>query len=159
MSSAELERNRIGLGTSLIVMAAIAAECGLVVAINRCYAAVPLYANPAYAETVTRPAVVLWTILGSLAAFAIRKCSVTRLAGQLAISCVLLTWRLSVRRDTFDGAADVLWPVACFGFFFVAPHLLVRYSRANPRVLVLADATVVALSTYLFEIQPFVPKM
>jgi hypothetical protein len=157
--TAEPDRNRIGLGTSLVIMAAIATECGLVVAIDRCYAAVPSQATPAYAEAVTRPAVVLWTILGSLAAFAIRKCSVRRLAGQLAISCVLLTWRLSVRGDTFDRAAEVLWPVTCFGFFFVAPHLLVRFSRAKDSVLVLADAAVVALLTYVFAAQPYVPKI
>ena len=162
MSSEELERtqrNRIGLGTSLVVIAAIAAECALIVQIRRCYAAVPSFASPACPEWLATPAVLLWIILGSLAAAAIRKCSVTRLAYQVAISCVLVMSRLSVPGRALDGAYDVLWPAACFGLFFVTPHLLIRFSRVNHGVLMLADASVVALLTYVFAVQPYVPRV
>jgi hypothetical protein len=54
---------------------------------------------------------------------------------------------------------EVLWPVACFGAFFVTPLLLWRFSRIGDSVLVLADSSVVALLAYLFAVQPYVPKM
>jgi hypothetical protein len=162
MSSADpqrTQRNRIGLGTSLVVIAAIAAECALVVQIRRCYAAVPSFASPACPEWLATPAVLLWIILASLAGFAIRKCSVTRFAYQVAISCVLVMSRLGVSGGALDGAYAALWPAVCFGLFFVTPHLLIRFSRANDGVLVLADASVVTLLTYVFALQPYVPML
>jgi hypothetical protein len=154
-------RNRISLATLLFVVAAIGAECALVVQIKRCYDAVPSYASPTWPEWQSTPLVLLWIVLGSLAAFALRKCTVNRLAIQVAISCVLVMSRLSVptRTGPFGGAYDAFWPVACFGLFFVTPHLLVRFSRINDSVLVLADSAVVALLTYMFAIHEYVPKL
>ena len=94
--SPETRRSRLSLGTLLIIVAAIAAQCAVVVEIKRCYGSIPSYATPAYPEWLASPAVLLWIILGSLAVFAIRKCSLNRLAVQLTISCALVTSRLSV---------------------------------------------------------------
>ncbi len=162
MSSPEPEHtsaNRIGLGTSLMLVAVIAVQCALVVQIRRCYEAVPSFATPECPEWLATPTVLLWIILGSLAVFAIRKCSVMRLAVQVAISCVLVISRISVQSQAFDGAYHVVWPAACFGLFFVAPYLLVRFSRVNESVLVLADASAVALLAYVFALGPYVPKI
>jgi hypothetical protein len=54
---------------------------------------------------------------------------------------------------------EALWPVVCFGAFFVTPLLLYRFSRISDSVLVFADSAVVALFAYLFAAQPYVPKM
>src|SRR5437762_14020452 len=89
-------RNRITLATSLVVVAAIAAECALVVQIRRSYAAIPPFAAPVCPEVYATPVVLLWIILGSMATFAWRRCSVTRLAAQVAVSCVLVLSRLWV---------------------------------------------------------------
>jgi hypothetical protein len=154
-------RNRISLATALVVVAAIGAECALVVQIRRCYEAIPSFASPACPEWQSTPLVLLWIVLGSLAAFAWRKCSVDRLAIQVAISCVLVMSRLSVptRNVPFGTAYDVFWPVLCFALFFVGPYLLVRFSRVNDSVLVLADSAVVALLTYIFAIHEYVPRL
>jgi hypothetical protein len=154
-------RNRISMATLLFVIAAIGAECALVVQIRRCYEAIPSHASPASPEWQSTPLVLLWIILGSLAAFAWRKCSVDRLAIQVAISCVLVMTRIGfpTRSGPLGGAYDVFWPVACFGLFFVTPHLLVRFSRANDSVLVLADSAVVALLTHVFAIHEYVPRL
>jgi hypothetical protein len=153
--------NQITLATSLVIVAAIAAECALVVQIRKSYAAIPLSAAPVCPEVYATPLVLLWTILGSMAAFAWRRHSVTCLAAQIAISCVLVMSRLWVpagaggRGEGFD----VLWPVTCFGVFFVAPLLLRRYTRIGDSVLLVADSAVVALLTYLFAVEPYVPKI
>jgi hypothetical protein len=153
-------RNRISLGTAIAVVAAIGAECALVVQISRCYAAIPtiVLACPEWQLT---PLILLWILLGSLAAFAIRKCSVKRLAIAVALSCAIVISRLSVPTGIgiFVSVYGVYWPVACFGLFFVAPHLVVRFSRFNDSVLVLADSSVVALLTYFFAIMPYVPRL
>jgi hypothetical protein len=149
------------LATLLVVVAAIGAECALVVQIRRCYEAIPPSDAPVCPEWQATPLVLLWIILGSLAAAAWRKYSVDRLAIQVAISCVLVISRLSVptRFGPFSGLYDVFWPVACFGLFFVTPHLLLRFSRVNESVLVLADSSVVALLTYVFAIHEYVPRL
>jgi hypothetical protein len=154
-------RNRISLATLLFVVAAIGSECALVVQIRRCYEAIPSYASPVCPEWQATPLVLLWIILGSLASFALRKCSVDRLAIQVAISCVLVLSRLSVptRSVPFGTAYDVFWPVACFGLCFVTPHLFVRFFRVNESALVLADSSVVALLTYIFAIHEYVPRL
>ena len=159
--SGETRRNAISLGTSLMIVAAIAAECALVVQIKRCYEAVPAYASPACPEEYARVAVLCWIMLGSLAAFAIRKYSLTRLAAVVAISCVLVVSRLSVPTRTGDlGLAyAVFWPAACFGLCFVTPHLLIRRTGPNDRALLLADAAVVALLAYFFAVEPYVPRL
>jgi hypothetical protein len=155
-------RNRINLATALVIVAAIASECGLVVQIRRSYAAIPPFAAPFCPEVYATPAVLLWITLGSMATFAWRGHSVTRLAAQVALSSVLVMSQLWVR--TFTGVLsagyEVLWPVACFGTFFVTPLMLCRFSRIGDSVLhVLADSAVVALVTFLFVVQPYVPKM
>jgi hypothetical protein len=149
------------LATSLVIVAAIAAECALVVQIRRSYAAIPPFAAAVCPEEYVTPVVLLWIILGSMAIFAWRRCSVTRLAAQVAISCVLVTSRLWVPAGAgVPGAGyDALWPVACFGAFFTTPLLLRRFSQVGESVLVLADSSVVALLTYLFAVQPYVPRM
>ena len=159
--SLQTHRNAVSLGTSLMVVAAIAAECALVVQIKRCYAAVPTFATPAYPEEYALPVVIFWIISASLAAFAIRKYSVARLAAVVAISTVIVLSRLSVptRTGVFGFVYAVFWPVACFGLCFVAPHLFIRRSGRNDSALLLADSAVVALLTYLFAVEPYVPKM
>jgi hypothetical protein len=98
-----------------------------------------------------------------MATFAWRLCSVTRLAAQIAVSSVLVMSRLwdppGVGMTGAGMYHEVLWPVACFGAFFVTPLLLWRFSRIGDSVLVLADSSVVALLAYLFAVQPYVPKM
>ena len=42
--------NRVSLATALVVVAAIGAECAVVVQIRRCYEAVPSFASPACPE-------------------------------------------------------------------------------------------------------------
>jgi hypothetical protein len=157
----DLRRNRLSLATLLLVVAAIGAECALVVQIRRCYDAVPSFASPACPEWQSTPLVLLWIVLGSLAAFALRKSSVDRLALQVALSCAIVMSRLSVstRNSPFGDAYGVFWPVACFGLFFVIPHILVRFSRTRESVLVLADSAVVALLTYVFAIHEYVPSL
>jgi hypothetical protein len=152
-------RQRISLSTLLLIVAVIAAECAVVVEIKRCYVANGGYLSDSYPEWLASPAVLAWLILGSLTVFAIRKCSLTRLAIQLTISCALVASRLSLRGKALDGAFDVMWPAACFGLFIAVPYLLVRSSRAGHPVLVLADAAAVALLTYLFAVHPCVPGM
>jgi hypothetical protein len=155
-------RSRISLATSLVIVAAIAASFALVVEIRRNYAALPSISGPRCPEVYATPAVLLWILLGSTATFAWRRCSVTRLAVQVAVSCVLVISRLRLPAD--DGMQgvglllEVLWPLACFGAFFVTPLLLSRFSRVGDVVLVLADSSVVALVTYLFAVQPYVPR-
>jgi hypothetical protein len=155
-------RDRITLATSLAIVAAVAAACALFVQIRRSYEAIPPTSAPICPEVYARMAVFLWIILGSTATFAWRRCSVTRLAAQVAVSCVLVMSRLWVPPGVgMPGIGlyyDVLWPVACFGVFFVTPFLLCRFSRIGDSVLVLADSSVVALLTYLFAVQPYVPK-
>ena len=159
--SGQMRRDKMSLGTSLMIVAAIAAECALVAQIKKCYEALPSYARPECPEEYSRLVVLFWIMLGSLAAFAIRKYSVTRLAAIVAISCVLVVSRLSVSMRTGDlGAAyAVFWPVACFGLFFVTPHLYIRRSGMNDRAFLLADSAVVALLTYLFAVEPYIPKL
>jgi hypothetical protein len=154
-------RNRISLSTALAVVAAIGAECALVVQIRRCYAAIPPLDAPACPEWLSTPLVLLWIVMGSLAVFAIRKFSVDRLAIQVALSCALVMSRLSVAtgNSVLGNIYAFFWPVVCFGLFFVAPHLIIRFSRVNDSVLVLADSSVVALVTYVFAIEPYVPKL
>jgi hypothetical protein len=156
-------RDRITLGTSLVIVAAIAASCALVVQIKRNYASVPKFTAPVCPEVYTTPAVLLWISLGSMASFAWRRCSVTRLAAQIAVSSVLVMSRLWVPPGAgVPGVGlyyEVLWPVACFGACFVTPLLLCRFSRIGDSVLVLADSSVVALLAYLFAVQPYIPKM
>jgi hypothetical protein len=144
-----------------VIVAAIAAECALVVQIRRSYAAIPPLAAPVCPEEYATPVVLLWIILGSLATFAWRRCSVTRLAAQVAISCVLVTSRLwvPVGAGAPGAGSDALWPVACFGVFLVTPLLLRRFSPVGDSILVLADSSAVALLTYLFAVQPYVPRM
>jgi hypothetical protein len=52
-------RNRITLATSLVIVAAIAANCALVVQIKRKYAAIPPFAAPVCLEVYATPAVLL----------------------------------------------------------------------------------------------------
>jgi hypothetical protein len=156
-------RDQITLATSLVIVAAIAASCALVVQIKRKYEAIPAFAAPVCPEAYATPAVLLWIILGSIATFAWRRCSVTRLAAQIAVSCVLVMSRLwNPAGVGVPGAGmyhEALWPVVCFGAFFVTPLLLYRFSRIGDSVLVFADSAVVALFAYLFAVQPYVPKM
>ena len=155
-------RNRISLTTALVIVAAIAASCALVVQIRRNYAAIPPFSAPACPEVYATPAVLLWIFLGSTATFAWRRSSVTRLASQVAVSCVLVMSRLwspaGAGLPGFSRFHEVLWPVACFGVFFVGPLLLRRFYRVGDWVLVLADSSVVALLAYLFAIEPYVPR-
>jgi hypothetical protein len=154
-------RNRITLATLLVIVAALAAECALVIQIRRSYAAIPPFAAPVCPEVYATPLVLAWIILGSMATFAWRRGSVTRLAAQVAVSTMLVTSRLWAPTGAgVPGAGyDALWPVACFGAFFVVPLLLRRFSRIGDSVLVLADSAVVALLTYLFAVLPYVPRM
>jgi hypothetical protein len=151
----------VSLRTALAVVAAIGAECALVLQIRRCYAALPPLASPACPEWLSTPLVLLWIVMGSLAAFAIRKCSVDRLAIQVALSCAIVMSRLSVStgNSVLGSAYAVFWPVICFGLFFVAPHLVMRFLRVNDSLLMLADSSVVALLTYVFAIEPYVPRV
>ncbi len=121
----------------------------------------PSFASPVCPEWLSTPLILIWIILGSLAAFVWRKWSVDRLAIQVAISCVLVMSRLSLptRTGTFAVFYEVFWPAACFGLFFVLPHLLVRFSRVSEKVLVLADSSIVALLTYVFAVLEYVPKL
>jgi hypothetical protein len=168
LESEQPERKSISLGTSLLIVAAIAGACGVVVQIKRCYAAIGTYRAPAFIPTYRAVpfqeeyatlAVLLWMILGSLAFFAIRKTSVAQLAGVFLLSCAIILPVLTVRADMFDRIFPVLWPAAVFGLCFVTPHLLVRINRAGDRALLLADAAIVALLTYEFALKPFVPLM
>src|SRR4029077_4684940 len=86
----------ITLATCLVIVAAIGAECGLVVQIRKAYAAVPPFAQPVCPEAYATPVMLLWIILGSLASFAWRRWSVTHLAAQVAVSCVLVMSRFWV---------------------------------------------------------------
>jgi hypothetical protein len=153
--------NQITLVTLLVIVAAIAAECALVVQIRKNYTAIPPSAAPVYAEVYVTPVVLLWIILGSTAVFAWRRHSVTRLAAHIAISCTLVLSRLWVPTGVGAGGEgfDVLWPATCFGVFFVAPLLLRRFSRIGDSVLTVADSAGVALLTYLFAVEPYVPMM
>jgi hypothetical protein len=151
--------NRMSLGTALVVVAAIAAECALVVQIRRCYAAIPSFASPVSPEFVATPAVLLWIVLGSMATYAWRGPSVARLAAQVAISSVLVLSRLGVPAGIGGIAYDVLWPAACFGAFFVLPLFLCRFSRIGDRALLVADSAAVALLTYHFAVRPYLPRM
>ena len=123
-------RWRISLATSLAVVAAIAASCALVVQIHREYAAIPAAALPVCPEVYATPVVLLWIFLGSMATFAWRGSSVNRLAAQIAVSCVLVMSRpwLAASLGVLGPGIyhESLWPVACFGIFFVAPLLLRR---------------------------------
>jgi hypothetical protein len=156
-------RDQITLATSLVIVAAIAASCALVVQIKRKYAAIPPFAAPVCPEFYATPAVLLWIILGSIATFAWRRCSVARLAAQVAVSCVLVMSRLwNPAGGGIPGVGmyhEVLWPVACFGAFFITPLQLYRFSRIGDSVLVVADSSVVALLAYVFASGPYVPKM
>ena len=67
-------RDQITLATSLVIVAAIAASCALVVQIKRKYEAIPAFAAPVCPEAYATPAVLLWIILGSIATFAWRRC-------------------------------------------------------------------------------------
>jgi cytochrome bd-type quinol oxidase subunit 2 len=159
--SRRARRNGINLGTSLTIVAAIAAECALVVQIKRCYEAIPSYESPVCPEEYAILAVLLWVVLGSLAAFAIRKYSLTQLAALVAISCVLVLSRLSVptRTGALSAIYPIGWPIACFGLCIVAPYLLIRRSGTNNSALLLADSAVVALLTYVLAIEPYVPRL
>jgi hypothetical protein len=88
---------------------------------------------------------------------------VTRLAAQIAVSCVLVMSRLwnpaGVGLPGVGMYHEALWPVVCFGAFLVTPLLLYRFSRIGDSVLVVTDSSVVALLAYLFAVQPYVPKM
>jgi hypothetical protein len=159
LESEQTQRNSISLGTLLLIVAAIAGACGVVVQIKRCYATIPTYGAPVFQEEYATTAVLFWMILGSLAFFAIRKTSVAQLASVFLLSCVLILSVLSVRADNFDRIVPVLWPAAVFGLCFVTPHLLIRINRARDRALLLADAAIVALLTYQFALKPFVPQM
>jgi hypothetical protein len=152
--------NRITLATLLVVVAAIGAECAVVVQIRTCYEAVPAYATPACPEWQATPLVLTWIVLGSLAVFAIRKSTALRLAIQVAISCALVLTRISVptRTGVFGGAYDAFWPAACFGVCFVLPYILVRYTRINNAVLILADSAAVALLVHIFALY-HVPRL
>lgn len=151
-------RGRITLATTLLIVAAVAAACALVVRIRENYAAIPPTSAPICPEVYATPAVLLWIILGSVATFAWRRGSVTRLAAQVAISCLLVLSRLWLPSGTMP-VSDVFWPVGCFGAAFVIPLLLHRFSRIGDSVLVLADSSVVALLAYLFVVVPYVPRM
>jgi hypothetical protein len=151
--------DRLSLSAALVVVAAIAAECALVVQIRRCYAAIPAFSSPLCPEFIATPAVLLWIVLGSLATYAWRGSSVTRLAAQVAISSVLVLSRLNLPGASAGVASDVLWPVGCFGAFVVLPLLLWRFSRIGDRALVVADSAAVALLTYHFAVAPYVPRM
>ena len=151
-------QDRITLATSLVIVAAVAAACALYVQIRRSYEAVPPSSTPVCPEVYATPAVLLWIILGSTATFAWRRCSITRLATQVAVACVLVMSRLSVPGGGGSPFA-VFWPVACFGAFFVTPVLLCRFSRIGDSILVLADSSAVALLAYLFAVEPYIPKM
>jgi hypothetical protein len=52
-------RDQITLATSLVIVAAIAANCALVVQIKRKYAAIPPFAAPVCLEVYATPAVLL----------------------------------------------------------------------------------------------------
>lgn len=154
-------RNQITLATFLVIVAAIAAECALVVQIRKSYAAIPASAAPVCPEVYATPVVLLWIILGSAAVFAWRRHSTTRLAAQVAITCVLVMSRpwFPAGAGGRGGGYDVLWPLACFGVFIVAPLLFCRFSRIGDSVLLLADAAAVALLTYLFAVDPYIPNV
>ena len=132
-------RDQITLAGSLVIVAAIAACCALVVQIKRKYAAIPAFAAPVCPEVYATPAVLFWIILGSMATFAWRRSSVTRLAAQIAVSSVLVMSRLwdlaGVGMPGVGMYREVFWPVACFGAFVVAPLLLRRFSRIGDSVL------------------------
>jgi hypothetical protein len=153
--------DQITLATSLVIVAAVAAACALFVQIKRSYAAIPPTSAPVCPEEYATPAVFLWIFLGSTATFAWRRCSVTRLAAQVGVSCGLVMSRLWVPSGVAAAGEgyEALWPVACFGAFFVTPILLFRFSRIGDSVLVFADSSVVALLAYLFAVQPYVPKL
>jgi hypothetical protein len=155
-------RDQITLATSLTIIAAIAATCALVVQIKRKYAAIPAFASPICPEVYATPAVLLWIIFGSIATFAWRRCSVTRLASQVAVTCVLVMSRLwNPEGALIPGVGmyhEALWPAACVGAFLVTPLLPYRFSRIGDSVLVVADSSVVALLAYVFAVGPYVPK-
>jgi hypothetical protein len=149
---------RISLATSIVIVTVIAAECALVVQIRRNDAAVPSWATPVCPEAYATPVVLLWVILGSMATYAWRLCSVTRFASQVAVTCVLVMSRLWLPSNPIV-PYEVLWPVAVFGVFLVTPLWLRRFSRISDSVLVLADSSVVALLTYYFALERYIPKM
>jgi hypothetical protein len=152
-------RDQITLAASLVIVGAIGASCALVVQIKRIYATIPPFAAPVCLEVYATPAVLLWIVLGSMATFGWRRCSVTRLAAQIAVYSVLVLSRLwNPPGAGVTGVGmyhEVFWPVACFGAFFVTPLLLRRFSRIGDSVLVLADSSVVALLAYLFAVEPY----
>jgi hypothetical protein len=153
---------RLGLATCLMIVAAVAATCALADQIRRTYAAIPPFASPACPEFYATPAVLLWIILGATATFAWRRCSVTRLAAQVALSClIVMSQRWIPAGVRVPGAGlffEVFWPVACFGLFFVTPLLLRRFSRIGDPALLLADSSVVALLAYVFAVRAYIPK-
>jgi hypothetical protein len=153
--------NRITLATFLVIIAAIAGECGLVVHIRRAYSAIPAFAVPACPEVYATPIVLLWVLLGSTATFALRRSSVTRLAAQVAVSSVLVMSRFWVPSSAavVGDVYEVFWPLGCFGVFFVIPLFLRRFARFEYWAMLFADSAVVALLTYLSVVERYVPKM
>jgi uncharacterized membrane protein len=149
-------RSRITLTTCLVAISAVATSCALVVQIRQCYAAVPPFALPICAESIATPVVLLWVFLGSTATFALRRCSATRFAGQVAITSLLLTSRLW--KPPFHGY-EVTWPVLCFGIFCVTPLLLCRFSRIGDSLLILADSSLLAIMINVLVINDNIPKL
>lgn len=151
-------RNTITLSTSMWIVAAIAAACALVAQIKQNYAAIPPTSTPVCPETSAIPAVVLWIVLGSTVIFAWRRCSIARLAAQVTISCVLVMSRFWIP-SAIQEVLDVLWPLACFGVFFVIPILLRHSTRFGDSVLIFADAAFVTLLAYVFVVNAYIPRV
>jgi hypothetical protein len=144
------------------MVAAIASGCALAVHVTAYYAAAAArMSTAACPEVYFTPAILLWIILGSMAVFAWRRCSVTRVAFQATVSCLLVMSRLWEPPGASSPGVGlyykVFWPVAGFAIFVVAPLWLRRFWGVSEWVLVLADAFVVAVLADLFVMQPFLP--
>jgi hypothetical protein len=152
-------RRRLTIGSCLLAVAMVATILALVAAIRRAYEAVPSYASPAYPESLAMPAILLWVILTSIAAYAWRGATLDRLVAQVAISNLLVLTRFSF---TSSQEFKMVWPVGCFGLFVVVPLLIRRFGRVGPQSeriegasLLLVDSAIGALLVSLFA--GFVP--
>lgn len=156
-------RSGITLATAMWIVAAFGSACALVVQIHRGYAAIPPFSAPICPEVYATPGVLLWIVLASVATFAWRRSSVARLAAQIALSSLLVMlglWRPSgLSSPNARLLYDVFWPVASFGVCVVAPMLIRRFADAGDSILLLPDSAGVALLTYVFAVEPFVPRM
>lgn len=148
------DRAQWTIRTGLLAVAAIGAMMALATEVRRTYATVPAFASPLYPEEYATPAILVWIVLGSLAAWAWREASFDRLAAQVAFTAlIVLAWTLVRGSWTFR----MFGPLAGFGLLVVAPLICRRYGRGSRlagridrAALLLIDCAVTAMLVLLF---------